>query len=123
MGRFYDQTKFKEVFLSALKGDIQFGPNAHNFPAGVVEISEFKFHYIVFVEPNDFLPTSEELMHLHMWDHLKDRLPRPILSEIEDMTSQMIHDLIEHDVLTLGGRIGTSEFNGDNYAVRVSVCS
>ena len=78
MPKYYDPALLEETFQKALRGEIQCGPNASNLHVGVVELSGFKFHYVVNVEPNDFLPEPEQMMHLHMWDHLKGSLANPL---------------------------------------------
>jgi hypothetical protein len=125
MPRFYNEVTLKQTFFDALAGNVKIGVNAENFPKGVVELSAFKFYYVTVVEPNDFLPSAEELMHLHFWEYLSSKLPKPLFNEIESITSNLVAELVANKTITLGGRVehscGISEYpEGGDYIVSVS---
>ena len=121
MNKYFTPALLRDSFQKALNGEIQCGLNAPNLPLGVVEISAFKFDYAVLIEPNELLPTPPEMMNIHMWDHLKNKLPKVVASELESTTQDLVQSLVADGVITIGGIVkdsrGTMEFNGPDWAV------
>ena len=125
MPKYFDPALVEDSLLRALKGEIKCGFNAANLPVGIVELSAFKFHYAVYIEPNDFLPDPERMLNIHMWDHLKGNLPKPVLMEIEMLISEKIAQLLSDGIVTFGGKVrdsnGTSVYPGTDWIVSQSI--
>lgn len=112
MPHLVDQGAVAQALLEALQSKISTSSGKRR--TGAVELDEFKMEVLERFVPAHALPERFELINLHMWEHLRGKVPKSYLDAMDEAVELAVETLVLQGIAKRGGTVGNLTY-GENH--------